>query len=111
MKKTETKKTKKAVKPQFIVNLTDVENPIGLYAAFGLAKQSANLPITNAELDAIIAVTTNIAMKLMADSIVENSKSIEITGDEKLVFDVNGKYTIKKPNIFRRFWNWITRKK
>lgn len=111
MKKTETKKTKKAVKPQFIVDLTNVENPTELYAAFGLAKQSANLPITNAELDAIIGVTTNIAMKLMADSIVENSRAIEITGDEKLVFDVNGKYTVKKPNIFRRFWNWITRKK
>lgn len=111
MKKTETKKTKKAVKPQFIVDLTNIENPTELYAAFGLAKQSANLPITDAELDAILGVTTILAMKLMADSMIQNSKAIEITGDEKLVFDVNGKYTIKKPNIFRRFWNWITRKK
>ena len=44
------------------------------------------------------------------DVCVEFAKTVEINGDEKLVFDSKGQFKVKKPNIFKRFWNWITRK-
>ena len=111
MKKT-IKKTTKTVKPAFIVDMTEVNTPSELYAAFGLAKQDAKLPMTDEELTAII----NITIATVLETIIKEfnklpCKQFEITNGEKLVFDEKGNVKVKKPNIFRRFWNWITRKK
>ena len=111
MKKT-TKKTKKVTKPAFIVDLTNVTTPSELYAAFGLAKQDAKLPITDDELMAIINVAVNTTIEVLLNEFNElPHNDIEIKNGEKLVFDEKGNFKVKKPNIFRRFWNWITRKK
>lgn len=111
MKKT-TKKTTKAVKPAFTVDMTEVNTPTELYAAFGLAKQDAKLPITDEELTAIINLTIATVMETLAKEFEKLPyKEYEITKGEKLIFDEKGNVKVKKPNIFRRFWNWIARKK
>ena len=111
MKKTN-KKVTKTVKPAFIVDLTNVETPDELYAAFGLAKQDANLPMTDDELVAIVNIAINTTLSVLQDTFKKLPyKEYNITNGEKLIFDENGNVKVKKANIFRRFWNWITRKK
>lgn len=110
MKKTETKKTKKSTKPTCIVDLTNVETLTDVFAAFGIAKQKAGIPITEDELGAIIDKTIDLTEQAISEKIALNTKKVKIEKDEKIIFDANGNYTIKKPNIFKRFWNWITKK-
>ena len=103
---------KKTKKPQFVVDLTNVENPVQLYAKFGLAKNEAGLPMLKDELNAIMLVSGLVGAEALGEILSEiPCKSFEIKNGEKLVFDDKGKFMVKKPNIFRRFWNWITRKK
>ena len=111
-KETKTKKTtKKTVSPKFIVDLTKAETATDVYAQFALAKQEAGLPISNEELNAIMLIAGVMAVDALGEVISKASKEIKIENGEKLVFDSKGHFIIKKPNIFRRFWNWITRKK
>lgn len=110
MKKTN-KKITKTVKPAFIVDLTNVETPAELYAAFGLAKQDANLPMTDDELVSIVNIAINTTLTTLKDAFDKLPYTeYNITNGEKLIFDEKGNVKVKKPNIFRRFWNWITRK-
>ena len=110
-KETKTKKTtKKTVSPKFIVDLTKAESATDVYAQFALAKQEAGLPLSNEEFNAIMLIAGIVAVEDLGEAINNVSKSIEIKNGEKLVFDAKGHFTVKKPNIFRRFWNWITRK-
>jgi hypothetical protein len=116
MKKTATKKTtKKTVQPEFIMNCVDNTTPAELYNEVVSAKVRAGKPITTEELelakehavdesiDVIAAATMDCFMNLP-------HKEIKIDGDEKLIFDSKGNFKVKKPNIFKRFWNWIRRK-
>ena len=100
-------KTTKKIKPDFIVNLTNVEKPEDVYVKFGMAKHNAGYAMSDAEFDAIIGATANIAIKLYAASMILKSEAVQIEGDEKLVFNSKGEMFIKKPNIFKRFWNWV----
>jgi len=111
------KKTSKVVKefkPKFVVDLTKIKEPSDIYVAFAMAKQSAGLPISDTEMKAVIDKTVELSMNCMfacSRSIFnEMAKTVEINGDEKLVFDSKGQFKVKKPNIFKRFWNWITGK-
>lgn len=106
MKKT-IKKNTKEVKPAFIVDLTHIEEPEDVYMAFGLAKQNAGLPINDIEFTAIIDHMLKFMIKSIGTSFTASCKEVEITGDDKLVFDSKGNFTVKKPNIFKRFWNWV----
>lgn len=111
------KKTSKVVKefkPKFVVDLTKVKEPSDICIAFAMAKQGAGLPISDTEMRAVIDKTVELSMDCMlacSRSVFnEVAKTVEINGDEKLVFDSKGQFKVKKPNIFKRFWNWITRK-
>ena len=94
--KKSTKTTKKAAKPAYTVDLTDVQDAGDAYAAFGWAKINAYL--TNSEIDAVA--------EEIAQSVAPKFFFCECTGECPLC-----KKSAKKPNIFKRFWNWITRKK
>ena len=111
------KKTSKVVKefkPKFVVDLTNVTDPQDVCVEFAFAKQNAGLPLSEREFTALIDKTIDITINgmLACSKAVFNevAKTVEINGDEKLVFDSKGQFKVKKPNIFKRFWNWITRK-
>lgn len=110
-KKTKSVKKSTSKKPEYFVDLTDVKTPNDVYVEFALAKQKAGKPITDDELETIIGYaiyrTLNTVRKVVSEL---PYKEINIEGDEKLVLDAKGNISVKKPNIFRRFWNWITRK-
>lgn len=95
------KKTTKKTSQTFEVNLVWCTTPSDIYAAFGLAKQQAGLPMTNTEFSTIVfkIIDAKTLMKELICSVCELFQPIEF------------KYEQKKPNIFKRFWNWITRKK
>lgn len=117
-------KPMKPVKKYVIVDLTNVESPSDVYAAFVEAKCGVE-PITKEEM-------FNYAMhvtELMNSTIVKSCASLvdyldalidtiesacDSSEDDELIdrkeMEKEEKVE-KKPNIFKRFWNWITRKK
>lgn len=122
-------KSTKPVKKYVIVDLTNIENPSDVYAAFVEAKCGVE-PITKEEM-------FNYAMhvtELMNSNIVKSCASL-IDCLDALIDTIESAYdnqedpdlvimkreeekeeeeeekVEKKPNIFKRFWNWITRKK
>lgn len=82
---------KKTFKPLFTVDLTECETPRDIYVKYADAKVAAGLPITKTEYDAVIAGA-------------EDNASLKVT---MVVAECEPK---KKPNVFKRFWNWLTRK-
>ena len=115
MKKVIKKPVKKTVKPVVVTNLTNVETVNDLYREHIRAKVRAGKPITTEELELAEDYAVTEAIDDLASSVVETFLSIpytqfEVKDGEKLVFDENGKVSIKKPNIFKRAWNWLRRK-
>lgn len=124
------KKTNKTkAKSLFTVDLTYVENVRDIYSEFGIAKQKAGLAMTKREFGNIIARVISYTSEIqycmdiafhfkdnngliLEDGVFKpiNIKSVEVRDDEMLVIK-KGKGAVKKINIFKRFWNWITRKK
>lgn len=118
-------KPMKPVKKYVIVDLTNVESPSDVYTAFVEAKCGVE-PITKEEM-------FNYAMhvtELMNSTIVKSCASL-VDYFDALIDTIENAYdnqedpddlvikrkeeeeekVEKKPNIFKRFWNWITRKK
>ena len=111
MKKT-VNKTKKEKKPAFIVDLTNVETPNDIFVQFGLAKQRAGLSMTDAELTAIYERAIEFGIDTaIAGLMTIPHKEYVVENGNKLILDEFGNAKIKKPNIFKRIWRWITRKK
>lgn len=92
-------KTKKSAskQPAFKVDLRFCNTPEEIYASFGFAKQRAGLPMTNREFSAIIWILLD-TRQAIQDFVSTISDCMLCTVEEK------------KPNVFKRFWNWITRK-
>mgnify|MGYP002522275610 CR=1 FL=1 len=84
---------KKIVKPEFIVDVMDVEDPFEVEVKFAEAKQKAGKPLTDRELDAIVT-----------DRVEQNSYIM-------VVHETCDCKKCKKLPWYKRFWNWITRKK
>lgn len=117
-------KSTKPVKKYVIVDLTNIENPSDVYAAFVEAKCGVE-PITKEEM-------FNYAMhvtELMNTYIIQScnrlidyidalydviERTYDSSEDDEMVDHEEKEEeekVEKKPNIFKRFWNWITRKK
>lgn len=118
-------KSMKPVKKYVIVDLTNVESPSDVYAAFVEAKCGVE-PITKEEMfnyamhvtelmNTYIIQSCNRLIDYMdalidtIESAYDSSEDNEEAEDECEAPEE--KKVEKKPNIFKRFWNWITRKK
>lgn len=84
------KKNTKKVNPEFVVNLTNAHNMRDVYLAFAEAKINKHLTTLETEV-----------------FIFEYTRPVFYVCKECPFC----KPSVKKPNIFKRFWNWITRKK
>lgn len=100
-KTTKAKTTKKTVKPEYIVDLTNIKDAGDVYAAFGWAK--INRYLTPTEMD---AVADDIAAYIVPEMILCDNLRATCCAIEKACCCKQ-----KKPNIFKRIWNWITGKK
>lgn len=106
------KKTAKTKKPLYTVDLTGtIGNDVReMKYRFICAKADAGVVLTQAE------------RKFLAEYTLESCADV-IFGDAPMAFRVGPTSFLrghrvatfvvpeKKPNIFKRFWNWITRKK
>ena len=120
-------KSMKPVKKYVIVDLTNVESPSDVYAAFVEAKCGVE-PITKEEMFNYAMHVTELMntyiiqscnrlidyMDALIDTIEsaydnqEDPDDLVIKREEE---EEDEEKVEKKPNIFKRFWNWITRKK
>lgn len=109
-------KTKKTtIKPDFIVNLTNVESVEDINLAFIEGKIKAAKPISWNEYMMLIDIITDVAANVANDMFdaftgFKKTNPIEISKKEfdEIVNIIN--HTQKKP-WYKRFWNWLTRKK
>ena len=118
----------KPVKKYVIVDLTNVESPGDVYAAFVEAKCGVE-PITKEEMFNYTMYVTELmnsnivkSCAYLVDYIdalidtIESTCDLNDTDDEdetetEVEQEIEEPKVEKKPNIFKRFWNWITRKK
>lgn len=97
-------KTIKPKKSEFTVDLTWCRTPNDIYAEFGFAKQKAGLAMSNLEFSVILIEASGV--KEWGSQLVKNFfETLEMIDAKDWC------QSTKKPNIFKRFWNWITRKK
>lgn len=109
MKKTETKSTKKSTKkvakfiPAYVIDITDCYSIEETMFAIALAK--LNYALNEYEIKALVTDMLEFTNELA----LLNAKKFTLANGEKVVISADG-IKVKKPNIFRRFWNWVTRK-
>lgn len=124
-------KSTKLVKKYVIVDLTNIENPSDVYAAFVEAKCGVE-PITKEEMFNYAMHVTELMNSTIVkscaslvdylDALIDTIESaydnqedpdlvIKKREEEKEEEEEEKEKVEKKPNIFKRFWNWITRKK
>ena len=106
----ETKKTKKAIKPKFIVDMTTAETPGDVADAFILAKVNAGMPISTAELICAKYNAIDRVMEELKELTSEFAERVNVVEDDDLVKDiinlVNAKLNKKTP-WYKRFWKWL----
>lgn len=88
------KMKKNKIKPAYIVDITSCETAHDVLYKFAEAKQKAGLALTDTELDAIVDENSTVIFV----------ESIPVTVE---CYKCNK----KKLPWYKRFWNWITRKK
>lgn len=104
------KTTKKTVKFDYIVDITNVETAHDTFFRFGMTKFRNHIPLEIAELNAIVLSTAH-ATLATAESVFEKRVALlmqEIL--DTMCEECKEKVTPTK-NIFKRFWNWLTNKK
>lgn len=99
----------KKINYTYIVNLTDCVDGCDVLNAFAEAKIKANVPINTTEYNACIVNAIETTISIVGDiaSAVEGIVNTVVDACEKTKI----KSETKKPNIFKRFWNWMTNKK
>ena len=95
-----------------MVDCTKVNSVAGAYTSYIEAKSRAGKPITLEEIEMIKDYAVTEAIDELASNVVETFLSIpykqfEVKDGERLVFDEDGNISIKKPNIYKRAWNWL----
>ena len=97
-----TKKTKKNEPKVLTVDLSKIKTITGAYKEFAIAQYK----MRDVEQQIISMYTVDLYFKDLANmfysTIMEELESAKVVPEKK---------PTKKPNIFKRFWNWVTRKK
>ena len=96
----------KKFKPSYIIDITKCEDTLDMIVAIVYAKVDANVAITRDELDAMMFLTAY-NLKNYIDEVADKYSEMIIDTLNKCVEKKEPK---KKPNIFKRFWNWMTKK-
>lgn len=124
-----TKKTVKKFKPAYIVDLTDCEDWFDVRASFIEAKYEYDKNLLTVEdWDFLFSLNTAVELEAFVDSVLSHGGTFVCSRDtdtnEHIIryigcstmravipVRVTENKPTKKPNVFKRFWNWITRKK
>ena len=94
---------KKKFNPVYTVDVTHCLDDRDMIVAFAAAKVKAGLPISSNEYFATIYQTIDATM--CASNIAEKLADNMISSIKTRI------KPIKRPNVFKRVWNWVARKK
>ena len=104
------KTTKKTFKPDYIVDITDVETAHQTFFKFGMTKFNNRIPLEITELSAIILSTAHATLEAAELAFAEHVSMILNSITNTVCEECKTKVKPSK-NIFKRFWNWLTNKK
>lgn len=96
----------KKFKPSYIVDITKCEDTLDMIVAIAYAKIDANVAITRDELNAVIVLSVYDLKNFVEATAVKFSEMVINTLNKC----AEKKEPKKKPNVFKRFWNWMTKK-
>ena len=92
---------------QITVNLVNAQTPKDVYTAFALAKLELMSPVEQSALaDILVDNYFNDVSTMIFNSIADQMAQHAIQVEEK-----KEETEEKKPGMFRKVWNWVTRKK
>lgn len=104
------KTTKKTFKPDYIVDITDVETAHETFFKFGMTKFRNHIPLEITELNAIVLSTAH-ATLATAESVFEKRIALLMQEISNTMCEECEEKVVPTKNIFKRFWNWLTNKK
>ncbi|QOR57660.1 hypothetical protein [uncultured phage cr130_1] len=105
----------KNIKPTYVVDITSCQTVNDVICEFVYAKVEAGLPITMLEYK--ISTENFINNYKTAEEMIHECFDTAVNEVSTIVDKLHETYTkqnnteVKKPNMFKRFWNWITNKK
>ena len=105
------KTLKNIKKPMIIVDLTNVESCEDIKFEFSRAKAKAGVPLTDAEIDSVVAYGAQLALDVI-DQFCEQYQAIhtvEITDKKKIKQAIKAIENILKPKTpwYKKLWNWV----
>ena len=105
-------KTKKNNKPTIIVDLTQAETCEDVRFEFTRAKAKAGVPLTEAEINSVIAYGAHLALDTI-DSFCEQfaaeCQTVKITDKKQVKKAIKAIESIIKPKTpwYKKLWNWV----
>lgn len=99
---------KKSTKPTFVVDITNCADEYDVAFNIAMAKQEANLPLSEDNLDIICTVVVDAFLNKLAEMgyLVKDKHYVEPVIHSICFCDGKNK-SEKKGNIFKRFWKWL----
>lgn len=102
-----TKKTKKNEPKVLTVDLSKIKTITGAYKEFAIAKYKMLRDVEQQIISMyIVDLYFQDLTNIFCDTMVKELESAKVVSNP-----VKEMQPTKKPNIFKRFWNWVTRKK
>ena len=105
----------KNIKPTYIVDITSCQTANDVICEFAYAKVETGLPITMLEYK--VSMKSCIDNYKTAEEMIHECFDTAVSKVATIADKLCGIYTkqnnteVKKPNVFKRFWNWLTNKK
>lgn len=89
-------------KPVFVISINDTDTVEDILATVAYAKAKNGVALDKAEFNTLVKTIAECIFDIF-DSVLESTITMLEAECETPVKE-------KKPNIFKRFWNWLTRK-
>ena len=105
----------KNIKPVYVVDITSCKNVNDVIYMFAYEKVNAGLPITMLEYK--VSIKSCIDNYKTAEEMIQEcfdtavSEVATIADKLRRIYTKPNNTEVKKPNVFKRFWNWLTNKK
>ena len=105
----------KNIKPVYVVDITSCKNANDVIYMFAYEKVNAGLPITMLEYKTSIKSYTDnykALEEIVHECFDKAVNTVSVIADKLCSMNTKTNNTeVKKPNVFKRFWNWLTNKK
>ncbi len=106
------KTVKKTNKPTIVVDLTNIESCEDIQFEFNRAKAKAGIPLTDAEIDSVVAYGAHLALDVIdqfCDQLYSQTVAVEIKDKKQIKKAIKAIEKILKPKTpwYKKLWNWV----